>query len=151
MSRNDLSSSIGIEDTTELMVKYNLSSSMSIKDMIIQIIKSRNIGFDTYENRKVTIEILFSEVLPKIEKPESFAMRFRNEDYIFYDDYLCDDENLAFNLAHELGHILLKHFDRNENDMSKFENLDLEANKFATDLISYLMFIKITEMDLLYV
>ena len=83
---------------------------------------------------------LWDLVDPQAKKGDGFSLKFENQYYIVFNDFILHSGRTRFTVAHELGHILLGHvetitFYRNSENDSSTNEKETQANIFARDLL----------------
>lgn len=83
--------------------------------------------------------ILVSKMPIKVKKIDALSVWYESIPYIFVNDHNISNARMRFNLAHELGHLLMHsdHFQDEELDEKKIidDKLEAEANSFAAALL----------------
>ncbi len=74
------------------------------------------------------------------KKGDGFSLKFEEQYYIIFNDYVNNLGRIRFTIAHEVGHILLGHvesitFYRNSEIDSNTNEEEAQANIFARDLL----------------
>ncbi|WP_180956644.1 helix-turn-helix domain-containing protein [Bacillus canaveralius] len=71
------------------------------------------------------------------EKIDACTVFYKNRPYILLNNERLSAVRLRFNIAHELGHILLhsRYTEKDINDKSKHKRIEQEANRFASSLL----------------
>lgn len=94
-----------------------------------------------YLNKQIAVD----EVPEILGSDEAITFQLNDEYYVFYNDDITKKtpQRIRFTLAHELGHITLRHFDSDKcylgrNSISQQESLEMEkeADLFATELLA---------------
>ncbi len=116
-------------DITNLPVNIN----HICKDSGIRMIKYSSLIYPLFDNYKLT------ESVATIAS--SFSMNIHNKPFIFYDDAQKNIKITRFAIAHELGHILLKHNELGiisafDLDNPTFSRGEKSADAFATYLLA---------------
>ncbi|MCA0150305.1 XRE family transcriptional regulator [Rossellomorea vietnamensis] len=80
--------------------------------------------------------IVFSTVLDN-EKIDACTVFYKNRPYILLNKDRISSVRLRFNIAHELGHIILHsgYSEKDVKDKSKHKRIELEANRFASSFL----------------
>ncbi len=83
---------------------------------------------------------LWDMVDPLAKKGDGFSLKFEEQYYIIFNDYVNNLGRIRFTIAHEVGHILLGHvesitFYRNSEIDSNTNEEEAQANIFARDLL----------------
>lgn len=128
------------------------SKQASVPVKIGAIIRSyENIKLITYSSQVKKRKITYDELVISAETQDSYVIysRSKNRYCIYYNDLessIIRSNRVRWNLAHELGHVLLKHHElclseklsRNDNDIfpkniddATYRTAELEANYFA--------------------
>lgn len=99
------------------------------------------LGSGPIDNLMVEVQkngIYVSKISLKLEKIDAFSVWMNNKPYIFLNDDKNTNARIRFDIAHELGHLLM-HADYYTNeDFEKSpikEKLEIEANRFAGALL----------------
>ena len=61
---------------------------------------------------------------------------FIEREKLFFEPISSDEAYVAFILAHEIGHIELGHVTREKETVDEKEEMEKDASKFATDILS---------------
>lgn len=108
-----------------------------IENYAIGLRKAWGLGVGPIDNLMVEVQkngIHVSKISLKLEKIDAFSVWMNNKPYIFLNDDKNTNARIRFDIAHELGHLLM-HADYYTNeDFEKSpikEKLELEANMFA--------------------
>lgn len=81
---------------------------------------------------RLGIIIAFAEM--DNEKIDACTVYYKNRPFILLNQAIQSSVRLRFNIAHELGHIVLhsKYMEKDLNDRSKHKRIEQEANRFAS-------------------
>lgn len=108
-----------------------------IENYAMGLRKAWGLGVGPIDNLMVEVQkngIHVSKISLKLEKIDAFSVWMNNKPYIFLNDDKNTNARIRFDIAHELGHLLM-HADYYTNeDFEKSpikEKLELEANMFA--------------------
>ena len=107
----------------KLIIKHKINS---LPVDLYKILREENIMLATYKSSAKIFEIIDKNLA---ENNLGFSLKIKNNYYIFYNDSVPEIIQ-RFTIAHEIGHIKLKHF-YSENH----KNDEKEANMFAARLL----------------
>lgn len=86
-------------------------------------------------------ELISNLGLERYTKNDGFTIRLENRYIIFYNNFITSFGRVRFTLAHEIGHIALKHLKKdatawNRIDEAPPNNQEIQANIFAARLLA---------------
>lgn len=124
-------------EARKLMVSLDINS-LPVNPFLIA--RKLNIPIYTYAE---AIDLGFISEIIKLRKIKADAFCYKSpsaEYIIFYDEQISPPERINFTLAHEFGHIFLKHHDHNGIlprylVLKKYDPLETSADHFAGELI----------------
>ena len=111
-----------------------------------RLAKQLNVSFSNYTKGAKLIHQL--ELAPLCYHNDGFAMMHKNGYIVFYDERIFPKERIRFTIAHELGHILLRHAlspigqqripatTQNNGEMMEYDNMEFAANIFASRILA---------------
>lgn len=126
-----------IKKARKLRKEYNLKRSLDFLDLC-KIAQKKEWGLYTYSGAYNTIEI--HELQKYKRKYSTFTYLYNNEISIFFNESL-KEEDMIFQISHEIGHISLQHLaydgiiGKSENNL-KQKKYEQEADVFAKTLIN---------------
>lgn len=110
---------------------------------VISLIQRKGWKLFTYSDVARHYNMAFEDVLAAAESQDGFTICEEGKYCIFYNDRVTSQGRIRFTLAHEIGHIVLRHFSydvtrlsRNGLDDEVYEAMEREANTFARNLLA---------------
>ncbi|MGN0182840.1 MAG: ImmA/IrrE family metallo-endopeptidase [Candidatus Ornithomonoglobus sp.] len=122
----------------EILIRFNISS---LPVDIFSICHKAGIMVYTYRQNKELIDRL--GLAQHVKNNDGFSTTINKRYVIFYDDTIIPSGRAKFTLAHELGHILLRHITKdnvvtrwNRGEETPHDPRETAANQFAARLLA---------------
>lgn len=114
-------------------------------DVYYIVEKLSNCRLETYTNYARECGVRFHKVIKFFQSDDSCVVcNAKNKYIIFYNDLLTSKQRINWNIAHELGHIILKHLEDDNCKISNnlkddiYKKYEYQANIFASELLANL-------------
>lgn len=112
---------------SEILLLQNDTITFPIDVKTIKV-PNNNIKFVSYKDYANLVNIDVNELTNNGEFEDAMVYRKDNNCVILYNDEISNKGRMLWNLAHEMGHLVLNHSDQNEIS-------EIEANTFASQLL----------------
>ncbi len=119
----------------QILIRYRVSA---LPVDVFRICKASGVNIITYESGR---ELITRFKLEKHAENDGFSAKINGRYIIFYDSCIQPPGRVRFTVAHEMGHIALRHIAGNATAWNRGENAtndpqEMQANVFAARLLA---------------